>query len=62
MSKQEYYKDVIRELENQKVHTEEIYELENLKHDFDNEIYIDVMNEVYENNYEDAIEIIEDLD
>lgn len=53
---------VIDELEEAPVMTEALYELENIRGEYGNDVYIRVMDEVHDEDYDAAREILQDLE
>lgn len=56
------FQTVIRTLEEEPVMTEEVYDLENIKHVYGGEEYNKVMSEVYDENYDAAIELLDQFE
>lgn len=62
MSDAEEFKDVVRELEEEPVLTEAVYELENIKTVYGGEEYTRVMSAVHDEEYGEALSILDELE
>ena len=62
MKERNKFVQVIRDLEEMEVPDERLYELEQIRHEYTPDLYIGVMERVRAEEYDDAVEMIEEAD